>query len=234
MRNLVTRLIITLAFGSLMAVAASALDLDADLNGTNSVVANGLTIDGNGNGTADLTNGDTLAIEIFVSNLPQDDITAIFASLVYDSDKLNFLGGAFTEVLIEASCTGFLCTPARLTGGIPNPIRKPNSPFALMTGTEDWIQALAHANVGGTTGAGGESGVLLAFSVIGNLGTAPLTIGTALTQGDVVGTTGGAEFGGPVTFDDVVINAPEPSALAASMASLGSLALVAYRRRARV
>lgn len=232
MRNLVTRLIITLAFGSFMAVSASALDLDANIDVANSAVANGITVDADGNGTADLTDGDIIAIEVVVSNASMDDITGIFSSLVYDTTDFSFVGGAFTNVLTELTCTGFLCSPATLAPGIPAPFLKPNSPDQLGTGITGWVQSLAHANVNGTMGTGPDVGVLLAFSVIGNVGTAPLTIGADLTQGDAVGTTGGAIFQGTVNLDGVTINVPEPSTLAASIVSLGIVALVAIRRRA--
>ena len=233
MRMLVTRLIIMLAVGSLAAASANALDFNADINAGSTVVANGITIDSAGNGTADLSDGDTIAVEVFVSNVPQDVITAIFASLTFDSVELTFLGGAYANILTADTCVGFLCSPATLTPGIPNPILKPNSPLALTTGTEDWVQAVAHTNVAGTDGAGvpPDSAIVLAFSVIGNLGTAPITIGMELTPGDAIGDIGGLSE--VTTFDSVTINVPEPGMLAASMASLGTVGLIAAGRRRR-
>ncbi|HEB88537.1 MAG TPA: PEP-CTERM sorting domain-containing protein [Deltaproteobacteria bacterium] len=226
-----TRSIIVLVLCLLASSFATALDLDANIDMANSSIANGITVDADGNGTADLSAGDTIAISVVVSNAPMDVITAIFSSLVYDTTQLTFAGGAFSDVLTEASCTGFLCSPATLAAGIPAPIMKPNSPFAQATGTEDWIQALAHANVNGAMGTGPDQGVLLAFTVDSNLGTTPITIANQLTAGDVIGTSGGAVFMGTLTTHDVTINVPEPNALAASLTSLACVGLIAMRRR---
>ena len=42
-----------------------------------------------------------------------------------------------------------------LAPGMGAPIAKPNDPNSLATGTTQWIQALAHTNVSGTTGPPG-------------------------------------------------------------------------------
>jgi len=103
--------------------------------------------------------GDVLAIHRVVGNVPADLVTAISTSPIIDSTKLSVLGGAFNNILAEASCAGFLCSPATLPPGIGAPIAKPNDPNSLATGTTPWIQAVAHTNVSGTTGQGpGQSG----------------------------------------------------------------------------
>ena len=106
---------------------------------------------------------------------------------------------------------------------------KPNSPFAQATGTQDWIQAVAHANVNGTTGTGPDNAVLLAFQYNGPGGFDLVDVAVALTAGDVIGTTGGQVFTGPVTLTGAVANVPEPGT--ALLMGLGLLGLGAAGRR---
>ena len=58
MRTLGNRTVLLLALALVAAAPAAALDLDANIDPTNSSVANGITVDANGNAQAELTAGD--------------------------------------------------------------------------------------------------------------------------------------------------------------------------------
>ena len=226
MRHLVTRLILTLAVLCFAATSASALDIDVEFNLGNSLIANAVTVDAANAITVVLTNGDVFAFDVIVSNAPMDTVTALFTSLVTDVTQLAFAGGAFSNILTEATCTGFLCSPATLAPGIGAPISKPNDPESAGTGVTEWIQATAHTNPTGANGAGPDMAVLLAYTYIGAGGSEEITIGAAITAGDA-----SAGVVDPINFSGATINVPEPGMLAASLASLASVALIAGARR---
>ncbi len=226
MRHLVTRLILTLAVLCFAATSASALDIDVEFNLGNSSIANAVTVDAANAITVVLTNGDVFAFDVIVSNAPMETVTAIFASLVTDVTQLTFAGGAYMDILTEATCMGFLCSPATLASGLPSPISKPNDPESLGTGVTEWIQALAHVNVTGASGAGPDNAILLAYTYIGAGGSEEITIGAAVTAGDAI-----AGIAGTANFSGATINVPEPGTLAASLVSLASVALIAIGRR---
>ncbi len=200
------KLIIGLIASSLLvfSTTANALDIDAVFNLANSTTANAPTVNGAQDWTLDLTAGDVIAFDVFVTNAPADVVQAVFASLVTDSTQMSFLGGAFNNILTEETCVGFLCSPATLAPGIGAPISKPNDPLSAGTGTTEWIQAVAHTNPGGANGAGPDVAVLLAYQYIGAGGGDLVNIDAAITAGDAVAGAGSVSVSGSV------INVPEP------------------------
>lgn len=236
MHEILNRLIVSVACVSvvlLSAATASAFEVTARLNTTSTVIANGFVDNGNGTITANLTAGDIIAIDVFAANAAGDTITGAFTSLAYDSVQSTFQGGGFTGGILQAaSCTGFMCTPPTLDPAV-SVQSKPNDPLSQGTGTEDWIQVIGHTNTAGTNGTGaaapGDLATQLAFLVTaGGAGTGQVDFTVAKLAGDAVSNGVTSE-----TYTSLRFNVPEPGAFAASLAALGSVALVTNRRRRR-
>lgn len=96
-------IIIVTASILLASTSATALSISAEFNLANSVFANPVTLNNANEITVDLTPGDVIALNVVLSNPTADLITAIFASLVVDETELTFLGGAYSNVLTEAT-----------------------------------------------------------------------------------------------------------------------------------
>ena len=220
-KNVIIGLIASLLL--VFSTTANALDIDAVFNLANSTTANAPTVNSSQDWTLDLTAGDVIAFDVFVSNGAEDVVQAVFASLVTDSTQMTFLGGAFSNILTEATCVGFFCSPATLTPGIAKPVSKPNDPQTLGTGTTEWIQAVAHTNPTGANGAGPDSAVLLAYQYAGAGGFDLVNIDAAITAGDAVAGAGSVSVSGSV------INVPEPGT--ALLMGLGLFGLGAAGRR---
>lgn len=223
-RNRLGVVAITFAAAVFGSATAHGLSFSAEFNLANSVIANPVTVNVANRIALDLTPGDIFALNVIVENVPGDTLTAVFASLVVDGTQLQFLGGAYSDILIEESCTGPMCSPAALSPGIPSPIAKPSQPFHLATGTSYWIQAIAHTNVNGASGTGPDSGLILAFQYAGLGGYAPLEFATALTAGDAIG----GNVTSPINFSGAYINVPEPGV--AILLGLGLAAMSASKR----
>jgi hypothetical protein len=213
---------------------ASSMDLEATIDFGNSVVANGLTMVDANTATADLTQGDIIAISINADNLTADLVSAIFATLTWDGNLVAFLGGGFTGPILVGTCTGFICSPPSLSPGISAPQLKPLSPFNQGTGDTDWLQTYAHTNPTGTTGTGPDLVANLGFEVLaGGVGMTQIDFDVILEPNSdtVAGAMGGA-FLGPVNLIGAAVNVPEPGALALGVASLLTVgAAASWRRR---
>ncbi len=221
-------LIADLAF--LNASPSYALDISTAFDLGQSQFANGVrAVNGPNDIEVDLTPGDIVAVGIVVENAPRDAIEGLFTSLVVDDDQVRLLGGGFVDILSEDSCTGFACTPKALRPGIPAPINKPNSPRSQGTGTEQWVQALAHSIQSGTTGSGPDFAGLIGFTVQDRGALDRVEFVMALTPGDVIFSPGGVLFAGPINFSSAVINIPEPGT--ALLVGVGLIGLIAAGRR---
>ncbi len=217
---------------------ASALNLEVGIFLASSTFANSVTTNSVGdlsglpnNITVSLTPGDVIALGFYVENNDGEDISAIFTSLVSDSTLIAFSsGGYYSGVLLEAGAMA----PPSLSPGPPAPAEKPNSPKAQNTGTTSWVQAMAHTNAAGTTGAGPDVAGFATYTYTGTAGMTAVDLEIAVTAGDGLAIVGGGPLVGFVNFSDAGINVPEPGTLAASMVSLGSVALVAFVRRRRI
>ena len=141
--------------------------------------------------------------------------------MVYDATQLQYIGAELFDILVEDSCTGSGCTPARLSpivGG--GQLEKPNDPASLGSGTEAWVNAFVHTNIDGASGPGGEVATRMSLQVLADLSS--VTIDMALTPGDTITDENLVEFAGPLSLNGIVVT-PEPGT--ALLMGLGLLAL---------
>jgi hypothetical protein len=225
------------------ATSASALDLTLEFNLAGSTFANTPTENAPNDLSVDLTPGDLVLIRGFADNLDDLNVlTAIFMSLKFDTTlatvDLEFQGGGLLPGggVLEGATTAYSSIGNKLTPGFSTPIANPNSPFEKETGTEQWLQAYAHSNNGGTTGenglaAPGDVAFAIRF-VVGASGNTKINwdIFDAVPDDIIAGAAGG-EYQGVVNLSGAVINVPEPAALTAGMTSLLGVGLVSLRRR---
>ena len=196
---------------------ASGLTLWTEVNSAGSTFAN----------PGVLTAGDVIVLDVRASNPGQDIFKSMFVSLVYDATELQYIGAELFDILVEDSCTGSGCTPARLSpivGG--GQLEKPNDPASEGTGTDAWVHAFVHANIDGASGTGGEIATRMTLQVLANL--TSVTIDMALTPGDTITDENLVEFAGPLSLNGIVVT-PEPGT--ALLLGLGLLALGLRGRR---
>lgn len=179
--------------------------------------------------SATLTAGDTIALDVRVFNPALDSFDAMFASLVFDSTQLQYLGAVLFPILVEETCVGTECTTKSLmpiVGG--GQLEKPNDPESLGTGSEAWVNSLVHTNPESAAGPGGEVANRLFFEVLTGLSSA--TFGMALTAGDIILDGNNAAFTGPLSLNGIVVT-PEPGT--AVLLGLGLLGLGRWPRARR-
>jgi hypothetical protein len=193
---------------------ASSLVVSAELNGAESDFASSGT----------LTAGDTIVLDIRVSNPALDTFRSMFVSLVFDSTELQYSTASLFPILVEESCTGSGCTPGSLIplGISAGQLQKPNDPESLGTGAEAWVNSLVHttSDPAGASGPGGEIASRLTFEVL--TGLSSVTLSMALTPGDTITDENLDEFAGPLSLNGIVVT-PEPGT--AVLLGLGLLGL---------
>ena len=205
--------------------AASALVLDASIQGVFTDTSLSEVIpeavvgdDGNVTGYA-LQAGDHVLLSIEISNPERDPIASIFATLIFQNERLEYLGGLFPgQILLGPGFEVF-----ELLNNVGSGEIKSNSPSPA-TG-EVWLQALAYdAGSFFPTTAAGPDVVQLLFRATG-------------VPGDVyfdMTSTAGDEFLGvsAVSFGDASISAvPEPSSSLLIGLGLASLSFLGHPRR---
>ncbi len=218
---------------ALSAGSATALNLEVGFFLTSSVFANPVTVNSLGSLSGQpvdidvvLTPGDRIVLEVWVENDDEEDLSAIFASLVTDFTQVRFQSGGYSEILQES---GAPMSPS-LAPGPPAPFDKPNNPTSLLTGLENWVQAVAHTNAAGTTGRGPDIAAFLIYNYVG-MGSEVVDLTIALTAGDALATVGGLPLAGAIDFQSAVIHVPEPGTML--LVGLGLLGLGALRQRRR-
>lgn len=236
MQKLTTRLIVSASILILSTSSASALVLDATIEGiyTSSALTTlipGLVIDGNGDATATLEAGQVILVDLLLDNTAMESLLTIGATITFQGDQMSYLG-AFTIPPAIFKESGFGATPS--LGNIGSGGIKGNSPFPDDgTGGDVWLQAAAYGSPGGVTGisdlADQTALIQLAFTVTGASGSEVIDFVLSFTTGDEVLDQSGNQVA--TMFDGTTINVPEPGSLALALASLGTVGLVTRVRR---
>jgi hypothetical protein len=225
MRSFTTRLILSAMIVVFSTSAASALTLNANIDGvftdsTFSTLVSDYTPDGAGNATATLAAGNGVVVTIDVANPDAEAITAIFASLTVQGQQVSALLGTILPTTMLKGDGLFGKSLADVgTGGI-----KGNSPNQLGGSGDVWIQGIGYALQEGTDGTGPDTIEL--FFVLGGVGAnEQVAFVMGLTAGDAIADPSS------IGFDSAAINAPEPGSFALALASLGTVGLIGRIRR---
>ena len=159
---------------------------------------------------------------IDVDNSPADLIQTIFATLIVQGDQLDHFGVIPVPSILQG---GTVFMPTNLTDFATGDV-KVNSPSMFGVAGEVWIQAVAYAAVGGTTGTGPDiAAVRLLFLVTGASGSDELLFDLRLTARDAIA--------GPSrpTFSSAVINPiPEPNTILLLGLGLAGISSLRFRR----
>jgi len=156
-------------------------------------------------------------VTIDVDNSPADLIQTIFATLIVQGDQLDYFGVIPVPSILQA---GPVFMPTNLTDFATGDV-KVNSPSMFGVAGDVWIQAVAYAAVGGTTGTGPDiAAVRLLFLVTGASGSDELLFDLRLTAGP-----------SSPTFSSAVINPiPEPNTILLLGLGLAGISSLRFRR----
>jgi hypothetical protein len=230
MRYLSNGLILTAMIFVLNTTAASALDLDSNIIGifTDSSMATAvpnLVIDADGNATADIAAGNVVLLGIDVSNAPEDEVAAIFATTTLEGSQwAGSLGAALPPSMLKAAGFGTTSLANVNTGDV-----KGNSPAEdYGDAGELWIQSVSYALQAGASGTGPDQ-IQIALVLGGVATNETVLFPIGMTPGDAIVDT--QQIPLAVTFEGATINAPEPGSFALALASLGTVGLVTRIRR---
>ena len=232
MRFFMNGLILSAMIFVLNTSSASALDLDSNILGifTDSSFGTSvpnLVIDADGNATGTLAAGNVVLLGIDVYNVDAEVISAIFATTTTNGAQFSgSLGAQLPNSMLKASGFGATSLANVNSGQV-----KGNSPAADYGDAGDlWIQSVSYALQAGAEGTGPDT-IQIAL-VLGNVAAGEfVNFDLGLTAGDAIAGAGGQPLLGPTTFEGATINAPEPSSVVLALASMGTVGLVARRRR---
>jgi hypothetical protein len=186
-----------------------------------------LVIDADGNATADLAPGDVVLLGIDVSNPLGEKISAIFTTTTVEGPQFSgTLGAQLPPTMLKA--IGFGATSLANVNTGATKANGPNLNYG--DPGELWIQSVSYALQATAEGTGPDQ-IQIAL-VLGNVGVGEfVNFPLGLTPGDAIAGEGGEPLLLPTTFEGATINVPEPSSAVLALASMGTVGLVARRRR---
>lgn len=208
---------------ALVASTASALTLDARIGGifedalmTTPVVGVTVSPDGNVYGHQ-AASGEFVLLTIDVANPEGDFIQTLFATMIFQGDKVESLGGNIPSAILQEPGFGGNALANINSGDI-----KGNSPNLPGQAGDVWMQAVSYASLGGSTATGPDT-ISLLFQVTGVSVSTALEFDMGLTQGDSI------TFPSSTTFSGALIT-PMPEPTTAILIGLGLTGLAASGR----
>jgi hypothetical protein len=160
---------------------------------------------------------------VLVDNTGGESLETIGASIVFQGDQTQFVGGIIPGSILQEAGFGGSSLANIGSGAI-----KGNSPNAQGVAGDVWLQALAYGSAGGVDGTGTQTAdIQLLFIVTGGTGSSQILFSLGFTAGDVITAPGGALVA--TSFSDAVVNVPEPGT--ALLMGLGLAGLAAVGRR---